>query len=85
MSTRHPNAYQVLRDELDYRLHLAETDGVPVEVAMADLIRLALTLAVAVHGPVETEARISEHLAQMRRSFPAMYGTDSFPPVAGNA
>lgn len=79
MSTRRPNPYQVLRDELDYRLHLAETDGVPVEVAMADLIRLALTLAVAVHGPVETEARISEHLAHMRRSFPAIYGAGGSP------
>lgn len=79
MTTRHLNPYQVLRDELDYRLHLAETDGVPVEVAMADLIRLALTLAVAVHGPVETEARISEHLAHMRRSFPAIYGAGRSP------
>lgn len=78
------NPYQVLRDELDYRLHLAETDGIPAEVAMSDLIRLALTLAVALDGPQRTEARIQQHLAHMRRSFPAIYG-EGFPPVAGNA
>ena len=78
------NPYQVLRVALDYRLHLAETDGVPVEEAMADLIRLALTLAVAVVGPKQTEARIHKHLAHMRKSYPSVYG-DGFPPVAGNA
>ncbi len=78
------NPYQVLRDELDYRLHLAETDGVPVEEAMADLIRLALTLAVAVVGPKQTETRIQQHLAHLRQSFPSAY-EGGFPPVAGNA
>lgn len=79
------NPYQALRDELDYRLHLAETDGVPVERAMGDLIRLALTLAVAFNGPQRTEAEILAHLAHMRRSFPSIYGGDGFPETSGNA
>lgn len=76
--------YRVLRNELEHRLKSAELDGQPVEQAMADLIRLALTLAVALDGPQQTEARIQQHLTHMRRSFPSIYG-DGFPPVAGNA
>ena len=78
------NRYQILRDELQYRLKSAELDGVPVENAMGDLIKLALTLSVAVHGPQKTEALIQFHLAHMRRSFPEIYGADS-GSVAGNA
>lgn len=79
------NRYQVLRDELDYRLHLAETDGLPFEKAMGDLIGLALTLSVAIEGPEQAERRVYAYLDHMRRSFPAIYGGESFPPVAGNA
>lgn len=79
------NRYEVLRSELDYRLHSAELDGVPVERAMSDLIRLALTLAVAFNGPKRTEAEITAHLAHMRRSFPSVFGGDGFPETTGNA
>lgn len=79
------NPYQVLRDELDYKLHLAETDGVPVEKAAADLIRFALQLSVAMQGPARTEAQITAHLAHMRRSFPSIFGEGDFPPTKGNA
>ncbi len=78
------NPYQVLRDELDYRLKSAELDGVPVEKALSDLIGLALALAVAVDGPQRTESRIQQHLTHMRQIFTSVYG-DGFPPVAGNA
>lgn len=79
------NPYQLLRDELDYRLHSAELDGLPADKAMADLIGLALTLAVAIDGPVKTEARIKAHLDHMRRSFQSVYGRRDFPPTEGNA
>lgn len=77
--------YQILRDEIDYRLHSAELDGVPVERAMGDVVRLALTLAVAFNGPQRTEAEILAHLAHMRQSFPSVYGGDGFPEARGNA
>ena len=69
------NRYAILREELDFRLHSAELDGQPFEQAMGDVIRLALTLAVAFDGPHRTEATILRHLDHMRKSFPAMYGT----------
>ena len=77
--------YQLLRDQLDYRLTSAELDGVPVEKAMADLIKLSLTLAVALDGPQSTEEQITAHLAHMREQFPDMYHGDGHPQITGNA
>jgi len=79
--------YEHLRSEIVGGLVRHEERGDPIDVAMVDVLRVALVLSVAAIGPEETATRLHGFLDHMAQHFQSVRALDvsRFPQTMGRA